>query len=173
VLAALLLVNIWFYFLSGLLPESLAIAGFVVGGLCFWLMLLLVVILGHAMPLVVRRGFGFRRGMKYGLLLTLKYPGATFGTALFGASLLVLGAYLKFAGLVVFGFTLPVLLANSLHDVIVDREEQASAATPEAAGEKRTSWREIREDDEQQEEARLRRARYDRTFRDVIRPWEM
>jgi hypothetical protein len=171
-LEALLAVNVWFYFAGGMLPESLALPATVLGGVAFWLMVVGVLIGMHGAPLVVRRGMGARAALRWGFVLTLKYPWASLGTFLFLAAMLVIGMGLKFVGLVLYGVVAPVMLANSLHDVVLEREEQGAAdggvATPPP-----TSWRMIRAAEEAAEERRLRRARYERTFRDILRPWEM
>lgn len=172
-LEALLAVNVWFYFAGGLLPESLALPATVLGGVAFWLMVLGVLIGMHGAPLVVRRGMSARAAIRWGFVLTLKYLGATLGTFVFLAALLVIGVALKFVGLILYGVVAPVMLANSLHDVVLEREEQGATDAEAGDAQPPTSWKTIRAAEDAAEERRLKRARYERTFRDILRPWDM
>lgn len=172
---SVLLLNAWFYLFSGMLPDGLAVVGGLLGGLCGWLTLTLAAIALHVLPLAARDRHPPLKALKLGALLTLKFPGATFLTLLFIVSLLILGTVLRFAGILIYGFFMPVVLMNSLHDVVVDvlqREEEAARIAEEGESAPR-SWKEIEEQEKDEEETRLRRARYDRGFRDILRPWEM
>lgn len=168
VASTVLLVNAWFY-IGPLRPEWLPpMAGAFLAGLCLWLALGGLGVVGHALVLAARSRHGLWTCLRLGLLLTLKYPGLTAATVLFAASLLVIGARLWGVGLLLWGFTAPILLMNALHDVIADYEDDlARPPLPPA-----TSWAERQAREAEEEERRLKSARYQRTFRDVIRPWE-
>lgn len=173
VVAAILLANLWFYFFGGRLPESLALAGYALGGLCGWLFVLWVAVGMHALPLAARQQRTLRDLVRLGLGLTVKYPGATFSVMAFAATLLVVGALPKLAGILLWGFAAPAMLINSLHDVVLEREEVEEGARQSRTANKPTSWRQIQIEESDAEEHRLRKARYERTLRDILRPWEM
>lgn len=171
----ILLLNLWFYYLSGFLPEGLTLIGYILGGVAFWIALFLFGVAAHALPALVRENLSLRQSMKLGLFLSLKYPGATLKTLVFFISIWIIGVALKFVGIVILGFFFPLMVLNSLHDVLVATEEKAERARQEASNPKpqASSWKEIEEEQEVSEEERLNKARYERTFRDILRPWEM
>ena len=166
--STILLINAWFY-VGPLRPVWMApMAGAFLSGLCVWLVLGGVCVMAHAIVLAVRSPRTIGGCVRLGVLLTLKYPVLTASTVLFGASLLVIGVWLWLVGLLLWGFVGPILLLNALHDVIAQYEDDAARPAPPPA----TSWAERKLREEQDDERRMSRARYDRTFRDVIRPWE-
>ena len=166
-----LLANIFYYAVIGGLEGALSDVGGLLSGLSFWGILLVLGSLLHAAPLAVRRRMGARAALKLGFFLVLRHPMLTLGVLLFLGSLWVIGAVMRMVGLVIFGFSFPVMLVNSVHDVVWERinaRQPAPSAAPVAA-----SWHEVRAQEEEAERQRLDAARYDRTFRDILKPWEM
>ncbi len=171
----ILLLNVWFYFASGQLTGPLAFVGYVLGGFFLWMIPFLFMIVLHALPFLVRNEARPLRALRFGFLVSMKYPWVTFSALIFLGSLWVLGAAVKFAGIFLFAFAGTAMLINSLHDVLFDTEERAGRLrkTQDSNIPKRpASWKELRQLEDETEEERLRRARYERTFRDLIRPWE-
>ncbi len=140
-----------------------------------WMIPLFAMIVMHAIPHFVRARSGMWRALRFGFLVTMKYPGLTFSILLFLASLWIIGAALKFAGIFLFAFSGTAMLLNSLHDVLLDTEERAEnlrEARKANGPSKPASWKELRAIENETEEERMRRSRYERTFRDLVRPWE-
>ncbi|MEQ8820783.1 MAG: hypothetical protein RLY93_11115 [Sumerlaeia bacterium] len=172
---AILLLNLWFYFSGTAFSGAMPVLTSILGGLCLWLIALLALVTGHALPLLVRQNRGALSALKVGFLLTAKYPLLTIGAGLFLASLWVIGTALRFVGVIGFAFSGTALFLNSLHDVILEAESRQLTRDPAAENdpeERPTSWREIREAENQTEDERIKKARYERSFRDILRPWE-
>ncbi|MCB2156122.1 hypothetical protein KQI84_14695 [bacterium] len=168
---ALLVLNIWFYFYADILSPELWLLTYLLGGLCFWLILFVMGIALHGMPLVVRYERKTWPALKAGLYLSMKYPILTLGCVLYIGSLFVLAVGLRLVGLIVFAFSATGMFINSTHDVILEVEERAERAAAEEGDDRPTSWREIQEAEDENEEERLRKARYERTLRDILKPW--
>lgn len=170
----LLLLNIWFYTSSEAFAAELRTLGFVLAGLCFWLGVLLAAVLLPAIPAYLRSDGSLLAALKSGLYITLKYPGTVFGLLAFIISLWIIAAALRFVGILLFGFAGTYLFLNSLHDVVTAREasqseeeqQQEQPATP-------ATWKEIKVADKKDERKRMDKSRYERTFKDILRPWEM
>jgi len=173
-IAGVLLFNVWCYFFSAFLPTEFRFLGYVLGGLCLWLLLFLAGVAMHGLPLVARGRRTVRQTLRLGALLTIKYPILTLTVLLFVAGMLALGAWLKLAGLIVYGFILPAMALNSLHDVIADAEARAEQdAADGKPAERPASWKQIRAQQDEDDEARMKRVRYERGWADLLRPWEM
>lgn len=172
-----LMANVVFYLNQSGEAGGVAVVPGLMLGLSFWMTLLLGGIVMHGAPLVVRRGMGPLAAAKGGLYLCARYPIATLGIVLFVSSVFVLGAALRMVGLVFFSFSLGAMFLNSAHDVLIDFEEarERRAEEDKAGGRepRRASWKEIREAEVEEEVERLDKARYDRTWQDILRPWEM
>ncbi len=169
-----LFINLWFY-LSGIdFNGSLRFLGYILAGLCFWLIIGLGAAAMAATPLVIRGELKPLTALKTGLLLALKFPGLLVGGFIFLVSLWIIGTYIKFAGILIFGFTGTVMLTNSIYDVLLEWERMEKRAIEmEAKGKKRPrNWKQMRAQEEEQEEERMDKERYDRTLRDLLRPWE-
>jgi len=163
--------NIWWYYFSGLMPDGLRMAGFILGGLCMWLLVIDIAIAAHALPLAVRGERSTRECLRLGALLTLKYPFLTLTVLTSILGMLLIGVILKIVGLLIYGFILPALLLNSLHDVILAIETEKKLPSEEKTP--ATSWHEIEQESVEGEERRMDEARYDRGWSDLLRPWEM
>lgn len=173
-LGAILAFNVWCYFFTAFVPQGLRFAGYALGGLCLWLLLFLAGAAMHGLPLAARGNRTVGRTLKIGALLTVKYPMLTLTTFLFVLGMFLIGAWLKFAGLIVYGFVLPAMVANSLHDVVAEVEDRAEKATAEGKKpEQPASWKQIRAQENEDDEARMKRVRYERGWADLLRPWEM
>jgi len=162
-----LLVNAWFYLASGLFPDSLQIVGGILAGLCFWLVLTLLVILQLAIPIHCRQKRTLLRSLQGGVVALLRYPGLLVGNFIFLVSLGALSVLAVMAPILLFGLVGPVVLFNAMYDVLVEHEEALEAkAAPEA-----TTWAEIQAREKANEAVAMKKTRYNRTFRDVLRPW--
>lgn len=171
-LLGLLWLNMWFYVAGGFLPEGLRLVGYLLAGVCFWLSILVVIAAIPALPAVVRTDLSVMASWRFGLLCLLRYPGVLTGVFIFLCSLWVIGFFLRLAGIFLFAFAGTALLFNSTYDVLVAFEEGREKAAKGGAPRPRT-WRERREAESESEEERMNRVRYERTLRDVLRPWEM
>ncbi len=169
---ALLLVNIWFYTLSGQFPESMMMVGYILAGLCFWLGVVLAASLVPGIPLLFRRELGAGKTLKISLLVLLKYPGLVFGLFIFLVSLWIIGTAVKMAGLLIFAFSGTAMMLNSFYDVVAEWEEAMAREAEESDDKRPRTWKELKDQEKETEEERMRRSRYERTFRDIIRPWE-
>lgn len=166
---ATLWANAWFYTSGTILPPDAAFVGYMAAAFCGWVSLLLVAAAQHAFPIAVRERLPMKEVWRRAVILTLKYPGATFGLLFIHAFVWTTGVALQLAGPLLFTFALSAMLINSLHDVIVDHEAQAARQSDDAGP---ASWHAVRQQEFAAEETRLRRARYERTFRDILKPWE-
>lgn len=168
-----LLANIWFYTVSGLFPEDYKIVGYVLAGICFWICLLLMILMIPGIPVLGRQDKTIWQTFKVSFFALLRYPGLVIGMFVFLISLWVLLIYLRLVGLVIFGFAGPAMLLNSLYDVIIDTEEQAEKKAAEPAEKQGpSSWKEVKEQEKEDDDVRIEKARYARTFRDILKPWE-
>jgi len=171
----MLVINIWFYRRGDLFGGSIPAVGAALAGLCFWIGLLALGIFVNAMPLVVRGERTLKAAIKIGAYVTLKYPLYTYGALLFLGLLWLLSAVLlKTAPLWIIGLAATVTYVNSMHDVVVwweeRKEKEEQKAREEAEGSaKPTSWKQIRQDEEAANEPK---DRYQRTLRDILKPWE-
>lgn len=146
-------------------------------GLCFWMALFVLAIALHSFSLAVRTEQRPRKVFLNALVLTLRYP-------LFSAAALLVLAFLwvistltlKTAPLWVIGLSATATFISSVHDVALAREsrreiekQKAAEGTQPAAATRPTSWRQIQQDAEAEN---LPRDRYQRSLRDLLRPWE-
>lgn len=163
-----LLVNAWFYLAGGVFPDSLQLVGGLLAGLCIWAALTLLVVLQVALPIHWRQGRTVLGSLRGGVAALLRYPGLLIGNFLFLVSLGVLSVLAMFAPILLFGIVGPVVLFNAMYDVLVEHEEALEAGEkPEPA-----SWAEIEARDKEEEAVRMKKLRYNRTFRDILRPWQ-
>ncbi len=169
---ALLWLNVWFYVGGGFFPDGLRIVAYLLAGVCFWLSLLVGIAAIPVIPALARTDLPVMAAWRFGLLCLLRYPGVLIGVFVFLCSLWVIGFFLRLAGIFLFGFAGTALLFNSTYDVLVAFEAGREKAAKGGAPRPRT-WREIREAESESDEERMNRVRYERTLRDVLRPWEM
>lgn len=172
--AGILLMNMWFYYRME--TESAAARLFfnVLAGLCFWMVMLIVLLAMAGIPHVGRGVIPLRGVFRESLLTLAKHPLTMLGALLFLASLWFLGAVpLKMGGVLVFGLSGTAMLLNSIVDVTSEFERRQAEAI-EATGDSRPrTWREVKAQEKESEKDRLQRSRYERTLRDILRPWEM
>lgn len=166
-----LLVNIWFYTYGGLFPERMRFIGFILAGLCFWMLLFASASALAALPMLVREQLTAVQALKRGFACLLRQPLPVLSLAIFIASLWIISLWLRGAPVFLFGFSGTAMLMNSLHDVMKARELESSGAVGESP-EKGSSWRDIRQREAAEEKQRMDRVRYERTLRDLLRPWE-
>jgi hypothetical protein len=171
-IAGILLVNIWFYVASGEFVPEQPIVGHLLAGLCFWLLLLLVASMGIGLPLLVREGLTARRAFRGAAVEVLRSPGLVLGMFVFLVSLWIIAAWLRFAPIFLFGFSGTAMFLNSLYDVMHPGDEAGDGGEVESTAGDAATWRQVRANEKVSEQARMARARYERTFRDLLRPWE-
>lgn len=163
----ILAVNAWFYLLSGFFPENLQIVGGLLAGLCLWVVLTHLCLLQIAIPVYIR-GEGILKSHKIGMVALLKYPGLMIGNGIFLFSLGVLSVLAMLAPLLIYGLVGPVVLFNAMYDVLVEHEENLNADEKPSP----RTWTEIEQREKEDEEVRMKKVRYNRTFRDILRPWQ-
>lgn len=165
---AVLLGNAWAY--AGGLPALPIppLIGYALGGFCLWLALGLLALTLVAVPFALREQRSPVAALRRAFLLTLLRPRLVLGTLAALLFFLVTGALVKLAGLLVFGFAGTGMLLNSLYDVVTEAEREANQSPAPAP----TTWKEVEAAAATAEDQRQRRARYERSFRDVLRPWE-
>ncbi len=169
-------ISLWFYCLSDQLPESMRYVGYGIGGICLWIGIGWIGMMIHALPIVAREKKTLRAVMKQSFLLLLRYPFLTFGVFLAVVLFMAAGVALRLVGVVLFGFTLPALMINSLHDVIFDFEAQRAELAAESDGNQSmrpASWKQIHAKQAEREEEKMKKSRYNRGWADIMRPWEM
>ncbi len=169
-----LLLNIWFYGFSEAFAAENRLLGFTLAGLCFWMGVFLVAVMLPALSHYLREESTLRASLKFGLLAALKYPGTVFGLLAFIISLWIIAAALRFVGILLFGFVGTYLFLNSLYDVLMERErkELTKEEQEEEPPRRPASWKEIKVEERAKEKERMDKSRYERTFRDIIRPWD-
>lgn len=172
--AGVLLMNMWFYFRWETESGAARLFFNVLAGLCFWMVMLLVLTAMAGIPLVARRSTPLRGVFRESLLVVVKHPLTILGAFAFLASLWFLGSVpLKMGGVLVFGMSGTAMMLNSICDVTLELERRQAEAA-EATGDSRPrTWREVKVQEKESEKERLEKSRYERTFRDILRPWEM
>jgi len=140
--AGLILANLAFY---SHLSGSLKILGVLLAGLCIWLLLLLGMVQVFAWPLLVWRKVGMGTLLKRAALITLDNPGTAFGV---GLAIALFGGFavVTVAGFIFFGAGACAMLAAAAFTTVAARYDD--------------EVRQRREDEP------------DRSFREIIRPWE-
>lgn len=155
-LVLLLGTNLWFYLASGVVPERFALGGYVLAFLTCWLVVGVAGATLHGVMLVVARGMGPVRALRLGMALTMALPGPTLGVLGVNALVWAASSSCQFAGFLLAAFAATAVLANALHDAVGAWEESLHGVdSPERA--------ELRESYDR---------RYDRGWRDMLRPWE-
>lgn len=169
---AILLVNFWFYTMGGFFEGGLKFVGYALAGLCFWTALLAGVIGFVGLPWVAREdGVAARQAIRMAMHMIMRFPTVVAPICFVLLLLWVFCFITRLAGLVIFGLVGTVMLANSLRDVLEERLRQPAPGTDEtpAPG----SWHQVQAREKTEEAERMRKSRYERTFRDLLRPWEM
>jgi hypothetical protein len=165
-----LLLSFWFYLFSPQLGDSLTAIRYFLGGLSFWVLLFFLWMMCIGIPLIARQRHGIQQTIKISFVTVLRYPGFLLLVGIFLLSLWVIGIGFKLIGAMLFGFTGTMMLLNSTYDVLVKHEDEMDASLhPE---EKPTTWKEIQELEKRKEKERMDKERYDRTLKDIIKPWE-
>ncbi|MCC6545642.1 hypothetical protein IT570_00630 [Candidatus Sumerlaeota bacterium] len=170
-LIAILAINIWFYSFSGLLPAS-EFLRYTLSGFCFWIILLLLASMIVGLPLRSRERTSVKATLKRSLLMLVRSPLLILGMFFFIMSLWIISAWLRFAPIFLFGFSGTALMINSLYDVMILKQDQGHRMDLERGSATATSWKQRRDLDAEAEQVRMLRSRYERTFRDLLRPWE-
>lgn len=166
----LLLLNILFYIRPHDLSPMLKIAGTVIAGLCFWIFLYLVAMMLYAFPLYVHQRVGIKKVFVRSFILVMDN---------LGVSLLAIVLLLGFWGLgfvtrgvLVFllNLALTAALSNSLYVNVMEKYEEKEAAKKEdeALESRPASWKDIKHE----EFIHDRHKRYQRTLKDILKPWE-
>ncbi len=183
----LIALNMVFYARLTQSPGWSRAAGAGLAGGCFWVGLFALGVASHALALCARQAAPLREIFKSAIYITLRYPLFTLGAMALLAALWYVSLFsLKTAPLWVIGLSATAVFLNSALDVVVRQEELRAAAAVEAsagtaphdsasaAARPLASWKEIRreEEDAAEAEARARADRYNRTLRDILRPWE-
>lgn len=168
----ILFMNIWFYTGSGTMAGTMETVGYGLAGICFWVSVVLILMMLPGVPFLVRQERSVLSAMKISLVILLRFPMLIIGFGLFLLSLWVIGAALRFAGILIFGFAGTAMLMNSLYDVLIDMEERQEKAAKRSGDGRPRTWKELRALEEEDEEERMRKVRYERTLRDLLKPWE-
>jgi len=116
------------------------------------------------------REMGIQLSLKDSFLIILKYGRLHLGFVFF---LILLGFLIyvsRMAVFVLFGFFLPFVYYNALMQVIMENEIAADLEK-ELDEEKATTWEERKALEEKQEAIHARNERYNRSFRDILKPW--
>lgn len=164
----LLMINVRFYTALSVEMEKFHLIFFTILGFFFWASLMIIMSMLH---LCIYRGrLSEKAHWKYGFYFLIKYPVITIFFTVFLILFIVLVFLSKFAVFVIFGLTLPLLILHSIQDVIFDLEQER-AEEVESDEKRVTSWKEIVKEEGAQETERLIKSRYDRTFRDIMKPW--
>lgn len=173
-LAGIFLINIWFYLTGIDFGEGFQYVGYILSGVFFWLLFLLGASSMAGTPLVIRGEWGVLKALRAGFLFALKFPALILGSFIFLVSLWIIGSYLKLAGVLIFGFSGTAMLMNSVYDMLLEWQRMEERAVQmEKEGQKRPrNWKEMRELEEELDQERMDKERYDRTLRDLLRPWE-
>jgi len=156
-------------------------------GICLWAALLGIGVAAHAFPLSLNKNLPFRTSLRLAVLIVLRHPVFTLAAILFlGLLWFVSCVVLKTAPIWVIGLSATATWLNSMHDVVIRREEEAQAKAAEAeeaagaaadrredapfAPQKPSSWRQIQA--LQSKEDEKKNDRYARSLRDLLKPWE-
>jgi len=165
----ILLVNLWFYTLGGAMASMGRPVAMALGGLTFWVLVSWMTICVCALPWFFRGGLGVRGSLRRGLVLLLTRPGLALGVATHVGLLWLVGLGLQMVGAFLVSFSLSATFLNSVFDVL---EAEANPEEPLPAPDSLGSWKEREAVEKAHERRRMDGLRYNRTLRDVLKPWE-
>ncbi|MEO8376261.1 MAG: hypothetical protein ABI579_01210 [Candidatus Sumerlaeota bacterium] len=168
---AVLMINIWFYSFSGMLAAS-AFVRYLLSGFCFWIIILVLTSMIVGLPMRSRERTNLKQTFKRGMITLMRSPLIMIGLLIFIASLWIIAAWLRFAPIFLFGFSGTAMLMNSFYDVAFGVDALSEQTTAEKESAAATSWKQKQGLESEAEQLRMSRSRYERTLRDLLRPWE-
>lgn len=169
-----LLVNVRFYINP---PEALANLRFIsamIAGIFFWIFIFLTGSMFFVLPALVKNDLPVKKALKRGLIFMLANPGLTFFGMVFVLVILFV-SLLSVVGPLFFMLVFLAALANSLYDTAQEKVEQMIEKKEEVSvteERKPSSWHEIKAMEKKQQEKQQKKSRYNRTLRDILKPWE-
>ncbi len=167
-------VNIWFYISSGVLPASLRIPAALLAGIFFWL---LVIVLGsgfYTFSALVKKELPVIKALKQGFIFIMVSPSVTVSSIILSIIIIAV-AVVSVIGVFIFLFVFLAGVANAAFDTVEERIESMIEDKREhekTAEDKPTSWHQIKSIEKKVEEKKIRKDRYTRGLRDILRPWD-
>ena len=169
-LLELLAVNIIFYIKPSASSHAVKLLGSIIAGLCVWIFLYLLVMMLYAYPLTVHQRVGMKKIFIRSFLLTMDNLGASILTGILALGLCGLGLITRGVAVFLLIPALTACLANSLFVNVMEKYELKEAAQKEQKMPtvQPASWKDIKHE----EFIRDRHKRYQRTLKDILKPWE-
>jgi len=169
-LLELLAMNIIFYIKPSVTSHAIKFLGSIIAGLCAWIFLYLLMMMLYAYPLSVHQKVGMKKIFIRSFLLTTDNLGASILTGILALGLCGLGLITRGVAVFLLVPALTACLANSLYVNVMEKYELKEAAhkeqKPQAA--QPASWKDIKHE----EFIKDRHKRYQRTLKDILKPWE-
>ncbi len=173
--AIVLVVNVRFYLGSGVIPENLGFIAALLGGIFFWIFVILWCSSFFIFPTLIKNDLPVKQALKKGFILFLANPGIMFA-AMVLMIIVLASSMLTVVGPFIFMLVFIAAVANATYDTAMERlehvVEQQREEKDETQEEKPTTWKQIKAQEKKQEEKKRKRSRYNRTLRDVLRPWD-
>ncbi|GAB4312013.1 MAG: hypothetical protein Kow0059_02280 [Candidatus Sumerlaeia bacterium] len=174
-----LLFNIIFYATSAPDGTVWRWGSLMLAGLFFWILLGVNAMFIFAGPMIAENRWGWREVIHRALFIVLVHKWFSLAVLMMTGLVWVLGIYLKLIGLAVFCHALTVTLANAAYQTIVDHHRALDAlreVTEKPDSVRPRTWKEKRALEERGVLAlahgKVQPTRYQRTIRDILRPWE-
>ena len=166
----LLFLNILFYIRPHGFAPALKMAGMVIVGLCFWIFLYLAAMMLYAYPLYVHQRVGMKKNFIRSFILVMDNLGVSVLALLLLLGFWGLGFMTRGVLIFLLNLAMTAALCNSLYVNVMEKYEAKEAAKnqDESLESRPASWKDIKHE----EFIHDRHKRYQRTLKDILKPWE-
>lgn len=174
-----LIFNILFYSGQNWQPEALHWSGYILAGLFFWILLGANALMLYMAPMIADNQWTWREMIRRAVFIVLVHKWFTLGLMMMASVIWLVGIQIRLMGLAIFCHALSITLINATYQTIVDYHRaketlQELKGNPE--GVQPRTWKEKKALEEKGVLAllggKVQPTRYQRTLKDIIKPWE-
>ncbi len=142
----------------------------VIVGLCFWIFLYLAAMMLYAYPLYVHQRVGMKKNFIRSFILVMDNLGVSVLALLLLLGFWGLGFMTRGVLIFLLNLAMTAALCNSLYVNVMEKYEAKEAAKnqDESLESRPASWKDIKHE----EFIHDRHKRYQRTLKDILKPWE-
>ncbi len=173
VIQGFLLMNFWFYYLSGAIPAELQLISFLASGIFLWANIGFLAIAVIYFPLAARTSKSPFTCLKTATLCLIRFPIFLLLALVFLSSLWIIAWGARLAPVLLFGWVGTAFLMNSILDLIdlrLSLEEKFQKEYPAKTLPKK--WFEIISASSSQTIMADWYEKYQRSMREILKPWE-